>query len=619
MLNKKYRQERASVLNTTAKKTAALVIAATKPELKKVELSAYACSDCGFHFSSNAGGEPFCPNCSSGTVTASTKTVASIPATDKDMTSIHCSACGTHNLIESATDRVFAGLAHCVTCGTSLVYEVNDGTNDPADTRPPMREGETVVEHASDADLNSGDQIPGSEPNQRAPEMESDVQVDHATQHVASTGADNSGDQIPGSEPNQRAPEMESEVKVVVADGEQVNDGNAVPGSEPNQRPADMPEASPRQSRWEQAGDEFGDDFGGDLVEPLDGEQSQGQQQGEQTVAGEQQQQQQQASEQDQQQQGQQQQEQAEAQGQQGQQQQEQQQQQAEFPNQPVEDLDIDDEFEQDACDLPMGGPALAMSLASVVLARVKRPELSLVSHDGGIIAQVNGVQIATLTPEAAGDNAKVMHSRAFHQAVTHTAKVHGVRKALAHFGFAETKVEFPQPQAVAALVKTRVAEKASAYEEQASELTENMAHSLQLAAAGLAKGSFKGQANPLMQTLAATLEMHGVQNAKKVVQAAFLRAGDAYNTALLEQAQHLLGKGHKYRNELAEMIGETNAPDFGETEDGEDEETLESRLETAGLKPAGIVKPSETASVHADPENINVFEIRKQVGGRLF
>jgi DNA-directed RNA polymerase subunit RPC12/RpoP len=554
-------------LNTHASKGAALVLAANKPELKSVELSAYGCSSCGFHFSSNAGAEPFCPNCSSEAVTASVKPAAKIPASDKDMTSIHCSVCDTYNLVESATDKVFAGLAHCVCCGTSLVYDVNEGDNDPADTRPPAQE-ETVVEHAdAQTDLNDGDAVPGSEPNQRAPDMQAGV-----TTEVAETAEQlNDGEAVPGSEPNQRAPEMDSNLSTEHANEQDVNDGQG-----PNA-------ADTRPSRWEQA-DGLEDDF----VEPLDGAPDAAEQQnvGEQQMANEQQQQQQQTHQQ--------------------------QQQQADVPNSPAEQLDLSDSFEQDACD----GPMLEMSMASVVLSSVKTPELSLISHDGGVLAQVNGVQIATLSAEQAGDNAKVMHSRAFHSAVAAYSKQHGVRKALAHFKFAETQVKFPQTKTVAALVQTRVAEKASMYQESVSELNDNMAHSLQLAAAGLARGSFKGKDNVLMKTLASVLTTHGIKHADRVVQAAFVRSGDAYHETLLEVASSLLAKGHEYRNELADLLGETNAPDLGEVEDGAGTESLASRLETSGLKPSNtVVSTPETASAQVT----SISEMRSRAGGRVF
>lgn len=652
MLRKSYTKERASVLNQT-KMGASLVLAAAKPELKQVALAAYGCSDCGFHFASNSGSEPFCSNCGSGNTQAKTMQTASIPKSDKDITSIHCSTCNTFNLVESRTDKVLAGVAHCVTCGSSLVYDANDGGADPATTRPPIREALPVVEHATDDEQNqdaqggqgqqeqaSDDEQQSQKPWEQQQAAEDDQQQQEAS--LAAGTAENDGQHMvdgaggnADASPNQRLPDadMQSDVSVEhaneddeqqqqqasLAAGTSENDGQhdvGVGDSSPNQR---LPDADMQSGlSMEHANDRWGGEDDGLFVDPLD-EQQAAQQQEQQVT------QQQQAPMQSQQtaNQGQQQQQMQSQQQANQQQQAPMQQQRADMPTFPAEEIDIGDDIGQE--EQAIGVPALAMSLASVVLASVKpsKQELTLISHDGGVLAQVAGVQVATLTEETAGTHAGVMHSKAFHLGVKELAKTQGVRAALAHFGFKETQVKLPQTRVVASLVQKRVAEQASAMQASTAELAENFEHSLQLAATGLNKGQFKGKTNPLIKTLANVLVTAGVQNAESVVRSALLRSGDAYNETLIEVATSLVNKGTKYRNELAEMLaGTTVAPDFGEVQDGFGRESVESALQNGGLTPVREVRNTnpETASVsHASSEGASIHELRARVGGRLF
>ena len=297
MLRKAYTQERASVLNQS-KKGASLVLAAAKPELKQVELSAYGCMHCGFHFSSNSGAEPFCSNCGSSQTHAMHIQTASVPTTDEDMTSIHCGACDTYNLVESATEKVLAGVAHCVTCGSSLVYDVNDGGADPATTRPPIRESIPTIEHATDDQQNQ--------------EPEHEGQEEQASNLPAETKENDGQPDFPVAPPNQRVDgEMESDLEVVRAseddqqeqqqeDQQQEQASNLAAETKENDGQPDFPVAPPNQRAEDMEADvttkvvtanRWGDDgFDGEFVDPLEPEQATDQQQQQQAPAAQQQQ-----------------------------------------------------------------------------------------------------------------------------------------------------------------------------------------------------------------------------------------------------------------------------------------------------------------------------------------
>lgn len=139
---RKQHQARASVLNevSSTKGGSLFVLASASngvPEYQpKSEIASCKCGKCGFKFGTVAAlSEPYCPNCGSGEVKASASPVQALPKTDEQISWATCAGCGTHNIIHDVTAKAMDGNIHCVTCGTSINYEVaeadENGVTDP--------------------------------------------------------------------------------------------------------------------------------------------------------------------------------------------------------------------------------------------------------------------------------------------------------------------------------------------------------------------------------------------------------------------------------------------------------------------------------------------------------
>lgn len=259
---------------------------------------------------------------------------------------------------------------------------------------------------------------------------------------------------------------------------------------------------------------------------------------------------------------------------------------------------------------------------ASVKLITVaKTGELSFELSGDKLTAYVGTTPVATLEKAKAGENAGVIHSNSFAQAIKHTAKQQGVERALAHFNFDLISVDLPIPAFVQEKAEAQIKGEREKFETATKSLRSDYRNSLQIVSAGLNKSFFKGKGNVLKAALFDELAATGVRNPAKIIDKVFAAHSDAYHTLLLEMAEDMMGKNAEARKQIAEAIGVANYQVAEMDEESEDSEessendggSVEEKLESAGLrKTKHFNSPSSVVAS-------TIKEIREGNGGRLF
>lgn len=181
--------------------------------------------------------------------------------------------------------------------------------------------------------------------------------------------------------------------------------------------------------------------------------------------------------------------------------------------------------------------------------------ELSFV-HIGKDVHLIGKQQIvATLTEEAAGDNAGIMHTEEFRRAVAHSIGTLGLKKAVAQYGFKPATLKVKLDKTFAKKVEASVEKKAKELSAAQSEVFEDVAQALDISAAGFAGNFWRNKADPLKVALANELKAVGVKNSAQFVDRVFAAHGVAHIQQVLELAKELIKKPVEARNALAQAI----------------------------------------------------------------
>lgn len=193
---------------------------------------------------------------------------------------------------------------------------------------------------------------------------------------------------------------------------------------------------------------------------------------------------------------------------------------------------------------------------------------------------------IATLEQSKAGENASIMQTATFVDAVSHTIKTQGLKKALAQYKFVPTTVKFPLSKAVAKKVESAVKVETASLGKKASTYSDDFQQSLDIAVAGFAQNFWRGRQDPLKVALATELSNLGIKNPTKMLDRVMSSYGVAQLREIVALARELATKPIEARNGLAEAINlskyqpmavkaeaEDDAEDEGEDEDDGEEE----------------------------------------------
>lgn len=214
---------------------------------------------------------------------------------------------------------------------------------------------------------------------------------------------------------------------------------------------------------------------------------------------------------------------------------------------------------------------------------------LSFQATAGRLVAMKGHVAIASLKREDAGPNADIMMTSSFAAAVKHAARS-GMRKALVSAGFTPIRIQSLSKASVAR--KVQEVQQASA--NSVAKKLATFSDSLALAAAGLARGSWKGKQNPLKAAFVAAFAQFGVKNPERVVAKILADNSVNYARSMVELATELNSMSPATRKETARILELTEVVASAEEEETDDQDVVVEASDVAGrLRTTAAVLPS--------------------------
>ena len=515
------------------------VLASSQPVIKRGEMANFRCA-CHTRFMAYAGkAQPFCVVCGSEDVEqVGEDSDFQFPRDDENVASVQCPSCYTTNIMMASVATALAGKLHCVTCGEGVNYIPPEIPNqyDYEDTSPFENSEYEDDGLLSMADLENSDE----DEDDGIPEDDSDLE-EAAVRVFASldTGLDEdlSYEDLDADEPalSDFDDEDDYDENSEEADLDEDSGGEDFEDSEEadfDDEDADDGEIDEDYSDDTDTADLDDEDSDLNIMEnseeadPID-------------LEG-------------------------------------------------FDDLNLNEtsdlaDLDEDADDEDADGS----ETASICLVNTVKGQLTFEAAGNKLTAYIRETPVATLTREEAGENAGVLSSETFAQAIAHTAQTMGAVRALEHFGFKLIKAKLP----VTAFVNNKVSENTrkalSKIRKNNRGFQKKLAHAMQIASAGINKSFFKDSRNPIKEALYAEMQAAGISNPARIIDKVFASKGDAYHKELFAKATELMKKPHEIRNQLAEAIGDSNyqSADEGDEECSEDSQDLNSTLENAGIR----------------------------------
>jgi hypothetical protein len=282
-------------------------------------------------------------------------------------------------------------------------------------------------------------------------------------------------------------------------------------------------------------------------------------------------------------------------------------------------DGEKDDDKEQDSCK-----SAVQITTLSTVLAFKGDKKLALTSVESGVLAFVNDTHIATLREENAGDNAPHIHKRVFAQAVHKAVGEKGIKAGLEAFGFELATVTVPQGSIIAAQVRKETTAAVATITEGNKDRDARFLQSMSIASAGLNKGFFKHESNPLKAGLFEALSAVGVQHPERLIDRVFAANGETYHKVLLQLASNLMEKPEDVRNAMAEAVmganyskAEVASEEDDQDDDGQDGSDEVGAASVERLAKASIVPITSKMPVPGKPVKASTLSIRDMADGQ--
>jgi hypothetical protein len=270
------------------------------------------------------------------------------------------------------------------------------------------------------------------------------------------------------------------------------------------------------------------------------------------------------------------------------------------------------------------GDPAQVPAATLSMLDTVDAKDPLTFAYLGGKVAILSGLKIvATLSEADAGDNASVMQTAAFRDAVGHTIGKSGLKEAAKHYGFKSVEVQVPVQAMIDKAVEAKTAEKAAKVTAALDDAAAQFQHAADIAAAGYAANFGRNKHDPVKAALIQELSSIGIPNAAKVVDRVFESHGVAQLREVIARARELSNMPVEALNGLAQAINlakyqpavtkvtasEDEDEDDQEDEDKEDDEDETESMVTT-LATAEVEPQSETASFGSQPKSKELARI---------
>ena len=218
---------------------------------------------------------------------------------------------------------------------------------------------------------------------------------------------------------------------------------------------------------------------------------------------------------------------------------------------------------------------------------------------DVALVAFVGNVATHRLTAEDAGDNADIMGTESFQDALETAANKDGV-KTLLEAGFKPVVASLKIGNIVAKRVEAALADERKVQVASVQDTRTNLQNTMALASKAIAVGFYRRQPSQLVASIAANLEAIGVPNAKRVALTAVSASLAAHNQQVFELAETLEDKDANFRNDLAEQLDEMSPSIVADVEPDEEvveDDFLSEDTVTAALYKGSTKKQTVTAS----------------------
>lgn len=218
----------------------------------------------------------------------------------------------------------------------------------------------------------------------------------------------------------------------------------------------------------------------------------------------------------------------------------------------------------------------------------------SSVAGQAAWTAYFKGVPVAMASKSAAGNNADIFDTPKFGQAALATAKVAGVKKALAELGFKPIKHKVSVSAEVRRMVDKQVNEQRQSISADQASYEASFMAALATAALGINRGFFTDVENPIKKSLWAALNSAGIRSPETLIDNVFKSHSDAYHKVLFAQAKDIVSKPKDVQESLAKAVLGTA---YQAVSSSADDNTLESRLETLGTSESSAQPVPATAA----------------------
>lgn len=230
----------------------------------------------------------------------------------------------------------------------------------------------------------------------------------------------------------------------------------------------------------------------------------------------------------------------------------------------------------------------------------------SRVGKEAAWTAYVEGRPVAMVSKSGSGKNEDIFDSPKFGAALLATAKVAGVKKALAELGFKSLSARFSKSAEIKRRVEAAVASEKAALASKEADSNKRLEAALATAAIGLNRGFFQGKSSPIKEGLFNAMSAGGLRNPERIIDNVFAHHHDTYLKQLFAQAGEILKMEPQVQDSLSKTILSVS---YQSASSGEDrEEGLESRLAGMGTSVSSSGEP-------AAPQRTAPPEAREQSG----
>jgi hypothetical protein len=214
------------------------------------------------------------------------------------------------------------------------------------------------------------------------------------------------------------------------------------------------------------------------------------------------------------------------------------------------------------------------------------------------------GKPVAMASKSSAGKNADLFDTPSFGHAVLATAKVAGVKKALAELGFESIKHRVSVSKAVRKMVDAQVAETQTALASEQQQFKDRFMAAIATASIGLNRGFYADKKNPVKAAMWNAMSSAGIRNPEALIDTAFKNHADAYHKTLFEIASDLTSKSADVQDSLSKAIAGMS---YMEASTSAADESIEGRLEKFGTSVSSEgVKDQPVAPSSVGRQNIS-------------